>query len=97
MSHLKNDLALPLLLKNILILAIRLCCLYFLSFTPTRKIKLSFNWIHFPQILVHGYTDNGLDSFYDWVENMTDAYLKNGTVKSPLIMDEDDIQGSRYL
>ena len=31
------------------------------------------------KILIHGYTDNGLESFYDWIENMVDAYLENGT------------------
>ena len=32
------------------------------------------------KILVHGYTDNGLESFYDWIENMVDAYLENGEI-----------------
>jgi len=29
------------------------------------------------KILVHGYTDSGLESFYDWIENMVNAYLQN--------------------
>ena len=32
------------------------------------------------KILVHGYTDSGLESFYDWIENMVNAYLENGNM-----------------